>query len=249
MKPNRYLIVNADDFGRSAGINQGIVKAHGSGIVTSASLMVCWPAAHEAASYGLKYPELSLGLHIDMGEWTYKESAWRPVYEVVQLNDHATVAKEIERQLAQFVGLVGREPTHIDSHQHIHRSEPVCSILREMAYTLGVPLRQYTSNIHYCGLFYGQTSEGRSTSDAVSTSSLCSILMSLPAGVTELSCHPGCGNDMPPPYQDEREVEMRALCSPEVHTVIADEEIQLYSFHDFSTPRSDANILQGNEAI
>jgi len=249
MKPNRHLIVNADDFGRSAGINQGIMTAHGSGIVTSASLMVCWPAAHEAASYGLRYPELSLGLHIDLGEWTYKESAWRPVYEVVQLTDHAAVAKETERQLAHFIRFVGREPTHIDSHQHIHRSEPVYSILKEMACVLGVPLRQYTSGINYNGHFYGQTSQGRSTSDAISTSSLCSIVMNLPPGVTELSCHPGCGKETPPPYQDEREIEMRALCSPEVHTVIADEEIQLYSFHDFATPRSDANVLQGNEAI
>jgi predicted glycoside hydrolase/deacetylase ChbG (UPF0249 family) len=45
----KYLIVNADDFGQSAGINRGIIAAHEQGMVTSASLMVRWPAAHEAA--------------------------------------------------------------------------------------------------------------------------------------------------------------------------------------------------------
>ena len=42
---SRAVIVNADDFGQSAGINRGIVEAHERGIVTSASLMVRWPAA------------------------------------------------------------------------------------------------------------------------------------------------------------------------------------------------------------
>jgi predicted glycoside hydrolase/deacetylase ChbG (UPF0249 family) len=64
----RYLIVNADDFGQSDGINQGVVKAYERGIVTSASLMVRWPTASAAAVYARAHPDLSLGLHIDLGE-------------------------------------------------------------------------------------------------------------------------------------------------------------------------------------
>ena len=41
----RYLIVNADDFGMGRGVNDGIIKSHEHGIVTSASLMVRWRAA------------------------------------------------------------------------------------------------------------------------------------------------------------------------------------------------------------
>src|SRR4051794_16830036 len=48
---DRYVIVNADDFGQSRGINRGIILAHEQGIVTSASLMVRWAAAAEAAAY------------------------------------------------------------------------------------------------------------------------------------------------------------------------------------------------------
>jgi len=50
MFPQRYLIVNADDFGQSQGVNRGVIAAHEHGIVTSASLMVRWPAAIEAAA-------------------------------------------------------------------------------------------------------------------------------------------------------------------------------------------------------
>ena len=49
MNANKKLIVNADDFGQSPGINKGIIKAREKGIVTSASLLVRYPAAVEAA--------------------------------------------------------------------------------------------------------------------------------------------------------------------------------------------------------
>ncbi len=55
----RRLIVNADDFGLSAGVNEGIVEAHVSGIVTSTSLMVDRPAAAGAAGLAREHPALS----------------------------------------------------------------------------------------------------------------------------------------------------------------------------------------------
>ncbi|PYS69828.1 MAG: hypothetical protein DMF73_14065 [Acidobacteria bacterium] len=60
MIAQRYLIVNADDFGQSPGINRGVIEAHENGIVTSASLMVRWPAAAEAAQYARGHPDLSV---------------------------------------------------------------------------------------------------------------------------------------------------------------------------------------------
>ncbi|HZO31813.1 MAG TPA: ChbG/HpnK family deacetylase, partial [Chloroflexota bacterium] len=44
----RHLVVNADDFGISRGVNRGIVEAHRSGLVTSASLMANLPSAEDA---------------------------------------------------------------------------------------------------------------------------------------------------------------------------------------------------------
>jgi len=62
MSAKRYLIVNADDLGHSSAVNRGVMRAHDHGIVTSASLMVRWPAAVEAAEYARNRPGLSLGL-------------------------------------------------------------------------------------------------------------------------------------------------------------------------------------------
>ncbi|MGB7948954.1 MAG: ChbG/HpnK family deacetylase, partial [Candidatus Binatia bacterium] len=68
MSGEKYLIVDADDFGQSPGINRGIIEAHDHGIVTTASLMTQWPGADEAAVYAKKHPELSVGLHLDLGD-------------------------------------------------------------------------------------------------------------------------------------------------------------------------------------
>jgi predicted glycoside hydrolase/deacetylase ChbG (UPF0249 family) len=230
----RYLIINADDFGQSAGVNRGIVKAHQQGVVTSASLMVRWPAAAEAAAYSREHPSLSLGLHLDLGEWVYRDDAWLPLYEVVPFDDPATIAEEVCRQLATFRRLAGKDPTHIDSHQHVHSQEPVRGILIETARKLDVPLRNCNPEICYCGEFYGQTAEGFPYPEGISVERLIKTLEGLPPGFTELGCHPGEGNDLDTMYRDEREEEVKVLCDTRVRAAIARLGIELCSFNSFA---------------
>src|SRR5262245_1726991 len=97
---SRAVIVNADDFGQTAGINRGIVQAHERGIVTSASLMVRWPAAAAAAAYARAHPRLSVGLHIDLGEWIHHDREWIALYERVDRADARAVEAEIRAQLS-----------------------------------------------------------------------------------------------------------------------------------------------------
>ena len=132
MDSRRLLIVNADDFGLSEGVNRGIIEAHERGIVTSASLMVLKEFAPQAAAYSREHDRLSLGLHLDLGEWIYDGEAWVAAYRVVALDDRAAIAEELERQLGGFRRLVGRDPTHLDSHQHSHIDEPARSAALEL---------------------------------------------------------------------------------------------------------------------
>src|SRR5437660_692767 len=111
----RYLIVNADDFGLSAGVNRGILEAHSRGIVTSTSLMVRWPAAVEAAAIADDCPAMSVGLHLDLGEWAFRDGAWERLYYVVDLEHPDAVRREIRVQIDEFCKLTGKCPTHLDS--------------------------------------------------------------------------------------------------------------------------------------
>jgi predicted glycoside hydrolase/deacetylase ChbG (UPF0249 family) len=230
MATGSHLVVNADDFGQSPAINRGVAVAHERGIVTSASLMVRWPSAVDAAAYAGAHRDLSLGLHIDLGEWRWRDGGWQPLYEAVALDDAAAVEKEIARQLATYRRLAGGNPTHVDSHQHVHLREPVRSILVAVAAELAIPLRQCGAVVRYCGDFYGQTAEGSPIAGGVSVSALLEILASIAPGVTELSCHPGMGDDLETMYRTEREEEVRTLCDPRVRTALVTLGVELRSF-------------------
>jgi len=226
----RRLIVNADDFGQSDGVTRGIIQAHERGIVTSASLMVMWPAATTAAAYARREDRLSTGLHVDLGEWIWRDGAWACRYQRVDLDDTLAVEREIRAQLNRCRDLIGRNPTHLDSHQHVHRREPVRSTLAQIANELGVPLRHVTPGIRYRGDFYGQTATGEPLPDAITVDALVWSLVNLEPGVTELGCHPGYAEDLDTFYQKERSVELTTLCAAEVRAVLADQHIQLTSF-------------------
>jgi predicted glycoside hydrolase/deacetylase ChbG (UPF0249 family) len=226
----RELIVNADDFGRTPGINRGVMEAHEHGIVTTASLMVRWPDAVEAADYARARRTLGLGLHVDLGEWVYHNKVWEPIYEVVDAADRAAVEDEVRGQLSIFRRLVGAEPTHLDSHQHVHRHEPVRSIMRDLAAELGFTLRAETPRIHVRADFYGQELNGDPLPRGIRAERLIEILRSLPNGISELVCHPGLGDDAPPPYVAERAREVVALCDPDVRAALDAEKILLRTF-------------------
>jgi predicted glycoside hydrolase/deacetylase ChbG (UPF0249 family) len=232
MDSKRFLIVNADDFGLSEGVNRGIIEAHERGIVTSASLMVLKPAAASAATFGREHPRFSLGLHLDLGEWAYDGKAWFLVYQVVPLEDPAVAAQELEHQLDEFRRLVTRDPTHLDSHQHVHQDEPIRSAALELARRLGVPLRHFSDDIQYCGRFYGQTSRGLPLPEAISVESLIAILTDLPPGLTEIGCHPGRGIGGESPYGPERSTEVDVLTHGRVRAHLNAECIELRSFCD-----------------
>jgi predicted glycoside hydrolase/deacetylase ChbG (UPF0249 family) len=230
MAGERYLIVNADDFGLSYGVNRGIIEAHEHGIVTSASLMVRWAAAVEAARFCREHTRLSLGLHLDLGEWVNQDGTWMPLYEVVFMEDTAAVVREVKRQLELFRDLVGREPSHIDSHQHVHRAEPLRAVMLDIARRLNVPLRQCVSEIAYRGDFYGQAGTGELFPDNISSAGLIKLFPTLQPGITELGCHPGFAEDVETVYREERADEVKTLCDPCVRTALINHKIELRSF-------------------
>jgi predicted glycoside hydrolase/deacetylase ChbG (UPF0249 family) len=233
----RILVVNADDLGQSDGVNAGIAAAVADGIVTSASLMVRWPAAPAAARWAEAHPAVSIGLHVDLGEWVYRDGGWAPLYQVVDPHDTDAVDAELSSQIGRFVRLIGRLPTHLDSHQHAHRQEPLRSRLLAAGDRLGVPVRGASTAVTYCGGFYGQTGRGEPYPEGITFEALLRLFDGFGDGVTELSCHPGADDlgDLDSPYRTERAAERRVLCDPRLRGALEVRGIDLRPFTALST--------------
>ena len=226
------LIINADDFGYTPGVNHGIVTAHRAGVITSTSLMVRGAAAREAVKLARENPNLGVGLHLDLAEWIYRDEEWQLLYSVVSTEDEQAVLEELARQLDAFRELMGCNPTHLDSHQHVHRTEPVRSILRQAARELGVPLRHFTPGVRYCGDFYGQTYKGDPHPPAISVEAALRILANLQDGTTEMACHPASSADMDSIYKAERVLEFQTLTDPRVSEALKQAEVMLCTFRE-----------------
>lgn len=229
----RLLVVNADDFGLTEGVNAGIVQAHERGVVSSASLMVRHAAAAAAAAYARSRPELGVGLHVDLRECVPgPDGTWLELYRRCA-DDAEAVEREVREQLARFRDLVGREPDHIDSHQHVHRLEPVRRVLRQVAAELDVPLRG-ESPVGYLGGFYGQDGHGQPWLEGISVANLVGLIDALPEGATEFGCHPGLvASDDPlggTLYRTERNREVETLTDARVRERLARGDVRLVTF-------------------
>jgi predicted glycoside hydrolase/deacetylase ChbG (UPF0249 family) len=214
----RLLIVNADDFGASPGVNRGILEAHARGIVTSTSLMVEGLAARDAAQASREAPALGIGLHVDLGR--------------TPPQDAAGIRRILSRQAALFELLMGRKPTHIDSHRNSHMNPVALPEFIELARSWGVPLRGH-SRVKLLPSFYGQW-HGESHPEQVGVPSLLKMLATrIEPGITELICHPAYVDEtLESSYRLEREIERATLCHPDVRRTLSTLGIHLAGFAD-----------------
>ena len=226
MTASKRLIVNADDLGLSAGVNEGILQAHIGGIVTSASLMVGGPAATEAAAMARDHPGLSIGLH-----WV-GDGAGQAGLDTA---DGDAVRDEFAAQLDTFVSLVGREPTHVDSHHHLHSEEHLIGLFQELVTPLGVPLRG-DGRVAHVGGFYAQWEWKVTKLEYVSVGFLQRLLREeVREGWTEISCHPAVvRGDFDSVYLEERAAELRTLTDPEVMGTIRALGIELVNYEEWT---------------
>jgi len=244
----KRLIVTADDFGLTEGVVAGIVAAHRDGIVTATSMMVGAPAIDAASDYARKHTSLALGLHFvltfgrptgptePLGDILDDNGRFRRLEEGVHAQlTPSRVLSELEAQLNAFESRVGRPPTHIDGHHHVHALPGVLPAVIEHAHRLGAPVRApddatrdrlrlagVATSDRFVDSFYG---DGQVSSDA-----LVSRLRAIPDGTSELMCHPAREDTVLKTlssYCRPRYEELRALTDPAVRAAVDDESIEL----------------------
>lgn len=203
----KSLIVNADDFGYSKGINEGIIKAFKEGIVTSTSLMIYGEAVKEAAELAKKNPDLGLGLHFQIENYDWN-LLWQ-LKKVVAAISIDNTKKEFLKQIKLFKDLTGKMPDHIDGHHHVHKTPRIYQFIQSYCLKNDICMRGDVNFIH---TFYGDPNI-----KAVSADSLIKILGNLPDGTSELMCHPGfVSSGLMSSYSKQREIELESLTSSRI---------------------------------
>ncbi|MBI4611384.1 MAG: ChbG/HpnK family deacetylase [Candidatus Rokubacteria bacterium] len=247
----KYLIVNADDFGLTVGVSRGILEASRHGIVTSTTLLVNLPVSVELLAE-LKATRLGVGLHLNLtlGRPLSPASAVPSLVDaegkfVRDARQAAARAKpdeaerELEAQVAAFATLLGRAPTHLDSHHHVGRHSPIREILWALARQLGIPVRSQDEALRRAaraaGLRTPDAFFGESGPDPYwSTERLLSQLAVLPDGISEFMTHPGYfDTDLAGSrYGPQREVELQGLTDLAVRRAVEALGIRLCHFGD-----------------
>jgi chitin disaccharide deacetylase len=152
----RQLIVNADDFGLTPGVNRAVMELHLRGVVTSATLMARAVATDDAVELALKTPSLGVGCHVAFVDG----EPLLPAEEIPTLVDRRTGrfhsgldtflrrlllgrirAAEMEAEAAAQIALLQRRGlrlTHVDTHKHTHLFRAVLSPLLRAARAAGI---------------------------------------------------------------------------------------------------------------
>jgi len=147
------LIVNADDFGLSPGVNHGIIDSYLYGIVNSTSMMMNMDWTEHAIQLAQNHPELRVGIHLVLTcgrpltkntptlvneDGGFKSLSELGKKEKVSLTE---LEKEWTAQVERFIE-TGLKPTHLDSHHHIHTIVELQSVVRKLSKKFGLPVRR-----------------------------------------------------------------------------------------------------------
>ena len=127
----KKIIINADDFGYSSGVNAGIIKAHQEGILTSTTLMGNMPGAEEAVKLAKENPTLGVGIHLVLKTGKPMSRQFNLIADNGKFYPLKLYPEQRKKMLDQeifeewcsqidYLLSLGLEPTHFDSHHHVH---------------------------------------------------------------------------------------------------------------------------------
>lgn len=244
----RRLIVNADDWGLTRGVSEGILAAHRHGIVSSTTVLATAALDRELVAR-LRDSGLGLGLHVNLtlgvpltrgrslvdGDGRFVRDARRAAARATA----ADVRAEVEAQVQRFESTLKRRPTHLDTHHHVGLHPPVREVVLDVARALGVPVRSQDATARAraraARLKTPDHFFGESGPDAYwSVDRTIRHLRELPAGVSEFMCHPGWFDaDLAySRYGRQREVELIGLGTPSARAAATALGITVCTFAD-----------------
>ena len=249
------LIVNADDFGYTESVSAGILRGHRDGIVTATTFMTNAPNTDGAAKLARVTPSLDVGVHLVVSFGRPLSDAarvpslvdpvgrfFRPKELLSRDIDRDEALTEYRAQYAKARQLLGRDPTHVDTHHWVHDHPALEWAIGELARQTGAAARIHSDEQrerlrargvrtpdHFAREFQHE--------EKVGVEQLVELLERLAKGdeVTELMCHPGETDEAMAKksgYARERPTELATLTDPRVRAAVTDLGIILATFAD-----------------
>lgn len=220
----RQLVVNADDFGFTRDVNQGIIEAHRNGILTATTLMSSGRAFDDAVRLAKENSTLDIGVHLVLvGEPPFPATVAQ-LTRAVMLKK-IRIYEELSAQVRKVLD-AGLMPSHLDTHKHTHLLPPVLDAVARISEEFKIPWvrRPFDFPITPRGVSWKKRAVSRAlgavrgrfervlaTHGCRSTdhfagfqitgkfdaSDLAALIRSLPEGSTEFMCHPGiCASEL-----------------------------------------------------
>jgi predicted glycoside hydrolase/deacetylase ChbG (UPF0249 family) len=271
---SRYLIINADDFGLTEPVSRGIIKAHREGILTSTTFMVSFPWAEQMAALLSEAPDLGVGVHLNLttgapllppaqvpslvnADGRFSKSLLHLLFRV----DMVDARREWSAQVERGIALLGRRPTHLDTHRYLQGYPPFAEALLAVARDYGIPavrclypdlaaqahigrwsprgllLERYLRRSSALTAGSGLRSPNATIAGDFNLEGLLRRLHRTGEGVTEIVTHPGIVDDELRALSslvEQRELELAALTAPEARRKVSELGITLISYGDLA---------------
>jgi predicted glycoside hydrolase/deacetylase ChbG (UPF0249 family) len=214
----RKLVVNADDFGFTRDVNQGIIEAHRNGILTATTIMSNGAAFDDAVRLARENPALDIGVHLVLvGQPPYPMTVAQ-LTRAVMLR-RIKIYEELSAQVQRVLD-AGLKPSHLDTHRHTHLLPPVLNAVARISEEFKIPWvrRPFDFPLEPRGISWTKravsrafgavrgrfervlASHGCRSTDHFAgfqitgkfdASDVATLIRSLPEGSTEFMCHPG----------------------------------------------------------
>jgi len=259
-KIEKRVIVNADDFGLTESVNNGVIACHQAGVVKSASVLANGDGLRDALEKSSDHPGLGIGLHLTLvfgkpvaapgkvSSLIFKKGSLAAGYPKIAQRYFLGGIKSSEVEYeweAQYEKLAGIKIDHLDSHQHLHLLPGLFKLVVKLAQKWGIPYVRVPAENLKIGLAGATTLSGRvlnlyalgkkrlladnqlkttgnffgsSFSGAMTADVWPKLWPLIPAGITEIMCHPGIENEKARAlygWANKWEDEYRALTDPQ----------------------------------
>jgi predicted glycoside hydrolase/deacetylase ChbG (UPF0249 family) len=214
----RKLVVNADDFGFTRDVNQGIIEAHRNGILTATTIMSVGGAFDDAVRLARENPTLDIGVHLVLVGQPPFPMTVAQLTRAVMLR-RIRIYEELSAQVRRVME-AGLKPSHLDTHKHTHLLPPVLDAVARISEEFKIPWvrRPFDFPLQPGGVSWKKRAVSRGFSvvrrrfERVLTRHGCrstdhfagfqitgkfnaadvaGLIRALPEGSTEFMCHPG----------------------------------------------------------